>query len=214
MLKNEFIEAINKERKKLNRKIEFNNKKFENWGFPKKYLKWEWNNVDRAKEKLYDFIWKYIITFPNNLYIHTQEIGAGKTIIAILIVKVLYLLKKIKKANYINIQRFITNLKDGTNKVSDIMDNIEKSDLVVFDDIGKRPIQEWFSSCLYEVLTELDNREISIIVTSNYSLTELGKRMEGDIILKKSVVGKLDSMCKKINLVGYLNIAGTNKYGI
>lgn len=72
-------------------------------------------------------------------------------------------------------------------------------DVLFLDDIGTGKMSEWHVNMLYTLINERYNAERPIIVTSNYDLNGLTKRLaQGDEIAAKRIVSRLHAMCNVV----------------
>ncbi len=183
------------------------------WKFPKKFLTWEWERVDKIKSNFFDFIFPYIENFPDNnphsLYIHSSNVGMGKTVLATIIAKTLYgMQEKVRgKIHFISYGRFIDMCKEGNIESKEAFDSINNAKLLVIDDIGKEFATEWSTSKLYTIINERDNNVLPIIITSNFSLDvmieRLRNKMKIDEVLIDAIESRLKGICVQVNLDDY-----------
>lgn len=78
-----------------------------------------------------------------------------------------------------------------------------RCNLLILDDIGTGKVTEWNVGVLYQVINERYNRNLPLIVTSNYDLDDLRERLtvkdkNGNIIdafTAKRIISRLSEMC-------------------
>lgn len=123
-----------------------------------------------------------------NLYIHSNIPGNGKTSWAVKLMQAyIYSIwpeSKLEcKALFINVPKFLIELKANISKHSDyidfINDNVQKADLVVWDDIGTKVASEFEHEHLLSLIDSrlLDNK--ANIFTSNIEPDSLSNFMGG-----------------------------------
>ena len=118
----------------------------------------------------------------NNLYIYSSTAGNGKTSWAFRLLRS-YIDKVWYKENirpivmFINVPRFLLELKSNISNKSDYIEDIEKSvlncDLVVWDDIGNKAGTEFEVSHLLSIIDTRINNGKSNIYTSNLNREDL-----------------------------------------
>lgn len=118
----------------------------------------------------------------NNLYIHSQIAGNGKTswafrLLRSYIDKVWYKKEMKPIVLFIGVPRFLLELKANISQKSEYIENIENCvldcDLVVWDDIGSKNGTEFEVSHLLSIIDTRINNGKSNIYTSNLNKEEL-----------------------------------------
>ena len=146
--------------------------------------------VDRDMTDLKEFkylsgLCKDIVTFVNegkNLYIHSTICGNGKTSWALRIIEsyfdeIWFDAELSCKALFINVPRFLLAIKEDINEKSEyvrfIKSNIDKADIVVWDDIGTKTITSFESENLLSLIERRYALGKSNVFTSNLSKSEM-----------------------------------------
>lgn len=143
------------------------------------------NGTDLDEFRRLKSIQDNIIDFVNNgqqLYIHSRQAGNGKTSWSLKLMQTYF--KKIwLKADltchglFINVPSLIIDLRDNiTNKntnIAYIKENIEKADLVIWDDIGTKTASQFEHDNLLAMIEKRINSGKSNIFTSNLNDIEL-----------------------------------------
>lgn len=122
------------------------------------------------------------INSGNNLFIHSMNVGNGKTSWAVRMIQS-YLNKiwpesdLVCRALFINVPRFLLSLKDSINNTNEYISHIKKNvlstDLVVWDEVGVKSLTTYEHEHLLNLInTRLDNNK-SNVYTSNLSGCDL-----------------------------------------
>lgn len=80
-----------------------------------------------------------------------------------------------------------------------------KVDLLVIDDLGVELMNDWMLSKLFVIINERMKNELPIIITTNYTLEELGKRLSIPNKVcetSNSIISRLCSMCYRVECKG------------
>lgn len=80
-----------------------------------------------------------------------------------------------------------------------------KVDLLVIDDLGVESMNDWMLSKLFVIINERMKNELPIIITTNYTLEELGKRLSIPNKVcetSNSIISRLCSMCYRVECKG------------
>lgn len=120
----------------------------------------------------------------NNLYIHSNICGNGKTAWALRLVQAyinrIWLVSELRcRALFISVPKFLLELKSNLSQKSEyisyIKENVEKCDVVIWDDIGTKSITPFESENLFSIIDSRISSKKSNIFTSNLSDEELHK---------------------------------------
>jgi len=82
-----------------------------------------------------------------------------------------------------------------------IMDLYTKVDLLIIDDLGMERMNEWMLSKLFYIVNGRLLRELPIIITTNYELDNLRKRLSNpnkNCETTNSIISRLYSMCYRV----------------
>ena len=134
------------------------------------------------------------------------ECGTGKTFLASLIAKEFFL--DYKDVVFGDVPQLLAEIKRTFNIPNKdggaIIDHYGKCDLLVLDDLGAGQVTDWKVGVLYEIINSRYGAGKSMIITSNFDLDGLSKRLaSGDPYSSKRIVSRLSEMC----VLGFL---GTN----
>lgn len=121
------------------------------------------------------------------------EAGTGKTHLAAKIAKETHLVTK-----FVKVPALLMNLRanfDGRNSHNqEIIDNLSAIPLLILDDLGAEKASDWVAETLYLII---DNRYGNLkptVITSNFSLTDIGQRL-GD-----RIASRIAEMCEIIKI--------------
>ena len=161
-------------------------------------LKLDANLIDKNNFIILSNIEKDIVSFidkGNNLYIHSQMTGNGKTSWVLRLLQAYF--NKIWansnlecKALFIHVPTFLLALKDNISEKSEyirhIKNNILSADLIIWDDIATKSITSFESEHLLSMLHSRINSNKSNFFTSNLTDEELhqalGDRLSSRIL--------------------------------
>lgn len=147
----------------------------------------------------------YISEKPKKgLYIFGSA-GTGKTFLASLIAREFIL--DFNRVVFGDFPSLLGDLKAtfGSGTTEDLLSRYIDCDLLVLDDIGAEQVTDWSASMLYRLVNERYNADKPIIVTSNYDLNGLSKRLTTakDDFTSTRIISRLKEMC-------YQAFLGTN----
>lgn len=138
--------------------------------------------------------------------------GTGKTFLAAIIAQ--EFLKNHYSVIFGDVPSLLDDLKstfDDKNKsLDDLMDSLTAADLLVLDDLGTEVPTEWACERIYLIINQRYNAEKPMIVTSNFRLGEIGRRMNKPkkresaetIVTGNRIVSRLAQMCNRVELRG------------
>lgn len=142
----------------------------------------------------------------NNLYIHSQIAGNGKTSWSLRLLQSyfnkIWLKSELKcRGLFINVPRFLLALKDNISEKSEyiqhIKENVLDCDLVIWDDIATKAVTQFESEHLLSIIDARINAGKSNIFTSNLNDTELHAAL-GD-----RLHSRITGMSYKLEFKGY-----------
>jgi predicted ATPase len=135
-----------------------------------------------------------------NLFI-TGKSGSGKTVLASCIAK--ECIKNRIEFQWISFPSFLMELQNLYNKNKDSDTPFELAEkisnfngVLIIDDIGAEKITDWVRQITYYIFNEREQRNLPIIITSNFSLEEVAQQV--DVRISSRIAG----MCKSIKLNG------------
>lgn len=111
-------------------------------------------------------------------------VGTGKTFLASLIAKEYAAGGKEtlgRKLVFGDVPSLLDEIKktfnDPNASSQQVLSKFIKCDLLILDDIGTGKLSEWNTGLLYQIINERYNEEKPIILTSNYTLEQLGEKL-------------------------------------
>jgi DNA replication protein DnaC len=140
-------------------------------------------------------------TVPEKSLFITGEAGEGKTYLAGACCNLL-LQKKIG-VTFGNVISLLGRIKDTYKNDSgeseeQAIDKLTDVDLLILDDLGKEKVTQWTEQMLYYVINNRYENLKPMIITSNFSLTDLKKRYE----VGPYIVSRLVEICDGLRMVG------------
>ena len=86
---------------------------------------------------------------------------------------------------------------DPAKSTEGLLDRYCQCTLLVMDDIGAGQTTEWNVGIVYQIINARYNNELPTIITSNYDLDNLGRRLSssGDTYSAQRIVSRLSQMC-------------------
>lgn len=161
-----------------------------------------------AKSKLADELTDEILKANCNIYI-SGNIGTGKSYTASAIALNLALKCPRKSVLFTEAYELLDNVtksySGSDNADWSFIERVLKADYLVVDDLGKENYTEHVLSKIYQVFNERYARMLPTIVTSNYTLSELGERLSsktGNDTTARSILSRIAENCKFITLKG------------
>ena len=145
------------------------------------------------------------VTATKGLYIW-GECGTGKTLLASVAAQAL--LRRDKIICFGEVPMLLGEIKRTFDKQTlsydapteeQVIKRFITCDVLFLDDIGTGKMSDWHVNMLYTLINERYNSDRPIIVTSNYDLNGLMKRLaKGDDIAAKRIVSRLCAMCNVV----------------
>ena len=125
--------------------------------------------------------------------------GTGKTYLAAIIAQAH--IRRGKSAVFGDVPSLLDELKatfdDKDKSAQDLMSKFATCDLLVLDDIGTGKINEWNVGVLYQIINERYISGKPLVITSNYSLSELEKRLiVGDKFSARRIISRIEELCE------------------
>lgn len=134
------------------------------------------------------------------------ECGTGKTLLASVAAQAL--LRRDKTICFGEVPMLLGEIKRTFDKQTlsydapteeQVIKRFITCDVLFLDDIGTGKMSDWHVNMLYTLINERYNSDRPIIVTSNYDLNGLTKRLaQGDDIAAKRIVSRLCAMCNVV----------------
>lgn len=141
----------------------------------------------------------YIAERPKCSLYYWGGCGTGKTFLASLIAK--EFLNEFKRVIFGDVPSLLEELKrtfdDGGTR--ELFNRYVESELLVMDDLGAGQLSDWSLDVLYRLINERYNTQKPLIITSNFSIDGLKKRLRDEYQAAR-IVSRLKEMCYQ----GYL----------
>lgn len=98
---------------------------------------------------------------------------------------------------YTSITRINSEIFEGVSH-AEIGRKLQKCKLLILDDLGKNKPSEWIVSLIFEVINFRYEQNLPVIVTTNYDMGELTKRLTvaGNDTTAKAIISRLYEMCQ------------------
>jgi len=142
----------------------------------------------------------------NNVYIY-GGVGTGKSGLAWSIMRHRILIDY-SNADFVNVRAWLGDIKaaisDGESKLAQsIAARPEQLDLLIFDDLGAERPSDFAIETIATVVEHRHRQNLSTVVTSNYSPSQLIKRLgHGDPVVGQRIVSRLTENCLQIRVDG------------
>ena len=192
----------------MNDKVSF---QLEHSNIPDVFANLTFDNLNEVHPELIKICKLFIHNYPANdfkgLYLYSAIPGNAKSSLAALMLRGIIEKGKIKrKATFISFPNLIMFLRKKYvyNGEFSLMDDyesiIERSELLVIDDIGKEIVDKSLACYYFSIINKIYEKQIPTIYTSNSSIKSLCKKFEGESEVVDSVLSRIESMCKVIHL--------------
>lgn len=168
-------------------------------GVKKRYLD---AKVDTVETQLY--VERFGSDDGRGLYIH-GDVGTGKTYLASALACVFI------AAGYTVVLTttlsMLEDIQDTYGKEASSLAAVQRfagSDVLILDDLGKESGSAWSASMLFQIINYRYETMRPLIVTSQYDLTNLEKRIarQGERESARAIVSRLGQMCHMVHLSG------------
>lgn len=155
-----------------------------------------------ANERAIALGYQFLATGQGSLYYHGC-CGTGKTFLATLIAK--EWLSQGKALVFGDMPTLLDRIKKTFNdpqaSSQQIIDEYGGCELLILDDVGTGVISDWSVNVLYQVVNARYNAERPMILTSNYDLEGLERRLGSkDAVASARIVSRLKQLCKVASL--------------
>lgn len=170
--------------------------------------------ISTAQVELYKRLKKYVELFkdgrmyrkdPNGIYLFGQ-VGTGKThMISALVNSLIPMGYGALKTTPIELMRAIRYADAEYAPTNRILERAKTIDFLVIDDLGKDKPTEYSTKTLYEIINYRSENLLPIIITSNYAVKDLPKKItpEGaDLTLGISIADRIFQGCSVMELGG------------
>lgn len=129
-------------------------------------------------------------------FIHGPH-GVGKSYLAASILGRLMMDGKVRRGKFVSVPELLLYIRqtfDPESEVREIdqLNTFRTAELLVLDDLGGERQTEWVSDILYLIIDYRYGQEKGILVTSNYSLSQLVNR------IGERICSRLDEMCFEV----------------
>ena len=129
----------------------------------------------------------------------TGQVGTGKTTLMAALIKK-YIWQKIP-VQWINFPAFIMKLqnmfKDDTERPYEYAEDIATSETILaIDDLGAEKLTEFVRQIMYYIINEREQRQLPLIITSNFDLKKI------DEMIDSRISSRIMGVCKIIKLSG------------
>ena len=168
-------------------------------GVKKRYLD---AKVDTVEAQLY--VERFGSDEGRGLYIH-GDVGTGKTYLASALACVFVaagytVVLTTALAMLADIQG---TFDDGSSSIA-ALQRFTRADVLILDDLGKESGSAWSASTLFQVINHRYETMRPLIVTSQYDLANLEKRIarQGERESARAIVSRLGQMCHDVHLPG------------
>lgn len=158
--------------------------------------------VDTPKAKLY--VERFGSDDGRGLYIH-GDVGTGKTYLASALACVFVAAGyNVVLTTTIEMLGEIQSTYDNEDSSMEAVQRYTKSDVLILDDLGKESGSSWSASTLFQVVNYRYEAMRPLIVTSQYDLLALEKRISrrGERESARAIVSRLRQMCHEVHLTG------------
>ena len=138
--------------------------------------------------------------------------GTGKTMLASIVAQ--EFIHKGKTVIFGDVPTLLEILRssyeDKTTKITDLMNDLAAVDLLVLDDLGTENPTEWATERIYSIINQRYNEEKRLIVTSNFRLKEVARRLNNPknadgrfpSVTGDRIVSRMAQMCERVELKG------------
>jgi len=137
------------------------------------------------------------INSPRGVYLHGKA-GRGKTVMACSIAREIIL--KGDYIEYYSSPKLIMQLQDSFKGEGDsafeMLEKISRKEVIILDDLGAEKLTDFVRQSLYFLINEREQWMKKTIITSNYSLEELDRYIDGRIS------SRIAGMCDIIEVSG------------
>ncbi len=172
----------------------FNRREFRRAGIPEKICNKTFADFKTTSENQAAIaIARKLLTSDKGAYFYGEP-GTGKTFLAALVAK--DFVRDFQSVTFREMPTLLAEIKDtfDTKESTEaLLDRYCECDLLILDDVGAEKVTEWSTEQLFSIVNRRYNAQKKIIVTANFDLDGLTKRLGGDITAKR-IVSRLREM--------------------
>jgi DNA replication protein DnaC len=103
-----------------------------------------------------------------------------------------------ERAVFLPAVEFFVQLKksftDTERTESDVLDDYEKANILVIDDLGAEKVSDWSRQMLYTLIDRYYRNERQLIITSNLTLDQVAAQMDDRIASRLTEMGEIMTM--------------------
>lgn len=149
----------------------------------------------------------FVATYPARWLYFYGECGTGKTFLASIIAQ--EFLRRKKRVVFGDVPSLLEAIKRTfKGGGEDLLERYCNCDLLILDDLGAGQVTEWSVGVLYQIINDRYNEGKRVIVTSNFDLDKLERRLKGaDDFSATRIISRLSEMCE----VGFLGTTDRRK---
>ena len=161
---------------------------------PIKYRKITKEDLDsKEKQEVYDNI------IEGKSYFLTGGAGTGKTFLACLIGKDLIL--KGKNAQYLSFPAFVIRLQSSFRENEEsayglLSKYAKEPEILIVDDLGAEGLTPFVQRAIYYIINEREQWDKQVIITSNFSLTEIDEQID------PRISSRIKGICEIVKFMG------------
>ena len=113
---------------------------------------------------------------------------------------------------FANVPDLLMDIRDsfGTGRTAEILRTVQKTPCLVLDDLGAERMSEWVSEQVFAIINYRYNHRLQTIITTNYGLKALSKRMtavtkgkdSGNDVQSQRILSRICGMCHVVEVSG------------
>ncbi len=169
-------------------------RKFKRIGIDKRFWVLPKFHVESGNKKAWEVVNKFIKNRDGKGIFLFGPAGTGKTHLVAKIAQETDLATK-----FIKMPKLLLQLRSNFNTSSswenaDTINKLASQELLIIDDLGAEKTSDWVEETIYLLIDERYGKELPTILTSNYSLSDIAKRV-GD-----RVASRITEMCRIVEI--------------
>lgn len=180
-------------------------RRFSRAGIPERYKEKNMTDyrVNELNEKAVKLA-KYVTDNVEGAYFYGAN-GTGKTLLVSLIA--ISKMNKGEQVLFISVPELIAELRNAMNRGEEVnkLDIAKAADCLILDDLGSERMTEWVGAQIFRILDYRLNHSLQTIITSNYSPTEIAKRLavnDSDDVQGRRIMSRIYGLCEPAKLDG------------